>query len=36
MGFWGVGLVMNADDVYCRKPIREDEIQRELERLRGA
>ena len=36
MGFWGVGLIMNAYDVYGRKPIREEEIQREIERLRGA
>jgi hypothetical protein len=36
MGFWGVGLIMNAYDVYGRRPIREEEIQREIERLRGA
>ncbi len=36
MGFWGVGLIMNAYDVYGRKPISEGEIQREIERLRGA
>ena len=36
MGFWGVGLIMNAYDVYGRKPICEGEIQREIERLRGA
>jgi len=36
MGFWGVGLIMNAYDVYGRKPISEDEIQREIQRLRGA
>lgn len=35
MGFWGVGLIMNAYDVYGRKPIREEQIQREIERLRG-
>ena len=31
--FWGVGLVMNAWDVYVRKPITEDELQREIEHL---
>jgi hypothetical protein len=30
---WGVGLVMNAWDVYLRKPITEDELQREIEQL---
>jgi hypothetical protein len=35
MGFWGVGLVMNAYEVYWRAPIREEDIQREIERLRG-
>ena len=34
MGFWGV-LVMNAYDVYARKPIGEQDIQREVERLRS-
>ena len=36
MGFWGVGLIMNAYDVYGREPIREEQIQREIEKLRGA
>jgi hypothetical protein len=36
MGGWGVGLIMNAYDVYGREPIREEDIQREVERLRGA
>jgi hypothetical protein len=36
MGAWGIGLIMNAYDVYGREPIREDQIQREIERLRGA
>ena len=36
MGFWGVGLIMNAYDVYGRKPISEDDVQREIDRLRGA
>lgn len=31
--FWGIGLVMNAWDVYVRKPITEDEVQREIKRL---
>jgi hypothetical protein len=35
MGFWGVGLIMNAYDVYGRPPIREEDIQREIERQRG-
>ena len=35
MGFWGVGLIMNAYDVYGRRPIREEDIQREIERQRG-
>jgi hypothetical protein len=32
---WGVGVAANAWDVYGRKPIGEDEIRREAERLRG-
>jgi hypothetical protein len=32
---WGIGVIGNAWDVYGRKPITEDEIQREAERLRG-
>ena len=36
MGGWGVGLIMNAYDVYGREPIREEDIQREIDRLRGA
>jgi fatty acid desaturase len=31
--FWGIGLVMNAWDVYFRRPITEDELQREIEHL---
>jgi len=31
---WGVGVIANAWDVYGRKPISEDEIRREVERLR--
>jgi hypothetical protein len=32
---WGIGLVLNAWDVYVRKPITEDELQREIERLQA-
>jgi hypothetical protein len=32
---WGVGVAANAWDVYGRRPITEDEIRREAERLRG-
>ncbi|MGH2990553.1 MAG: 2TM domain-containing protein [Solirubrobacterales bacterium] len=32
---WGIGVVANAWDVYGRKPISEDEIRREQDRLRG-
>ena len=31
---WGIGVAANAWDVYGRKPITEDEIARETERLR--
>ena len=30
---WGIGLVMNAWDVYLRRPITEDELEREITRL---
>jgi hypothetical protein len=33
-GAWGVGLVLNAWDVYLRRPITEADIQREIERDR--
>jgi hypothetical protein len=33
---WGIGVIANAWDVYGRKPITEDEIQREADRLRGS
>ena len=29
---WGIGLAFNAWDVYFRKPISEQDIQREMER----
>jgi hypothetical protein len=32
---WGIGLGANAWDVYGRKPITEDEIRRETDRLRS-
>jgi len=32
---WGVGVAANAWGVYGRKPISEDEIRRETERLQG-
>jgi 2TM domain len=30
---WGIGVVMNAWDVYGRREISEEDIQREMERL---
>jgi hypothetical protein len=30
---WGVGVVFNAWDVYVRRPLSEDEVQHEVERL---
>ncbi|HEX3242185.1 MAG TPA: 2TM domain-containing protein [Solirubrobacterales bacterium] len=32
---WGIGIGANAWDVYGRKPISEEEIRRETERLQG-
>ena len=32
---WGIGLAFNAWDVYLRRPIAEDEVQREIDRLRA-
>lgn len=31
---WGIGVAGNAWDVYARKPITDEEIRREAERLR--
>jgi hypothetical protein len=31
---WGIGVLLNAWDVYGRKPISEHEIAREVDRLR--
>ena len=33
--FWGVGLAFNAWDVFGRKPITEEEIEREAGKLAG-
>lgn len=30
---WGVGVAMNAWEVYLRRPISEDEVRREMDRL---
>ena len=30
---WGIGLVFNAWDAYWRKPVSEDQIRREMERM---
>ncbi len=35
IGIWGIGLVMNAWDVYWRKEITEEDIQHEVERETG-
>jgi hypothetical protein len=32
---WGIGVAGNAWDVYGRKPLREEDIQREQQRLRS-
>jgi hypothetical protein len=34
-GGWAIGIALNAWDVFLRRPITEDEVQRELERQRG-
>jgi fatty acid desaturase len=31
---WGVGLVFNAWDVFFRRPISEDDVEREMRRMR--
>jgi fatty acid desaturase len=33
---WGIGVVANGWDVYGRRPITEDEIRQEADRLRGS
>jgi 2TM domain len=35
-GLWGIGLLMNAWDVYFRQPITETDIEREIDRARSA
>jgi hypothetical protein len=35
IGGWGIGVIANAWDVYGRKPLTEDEIRRETDRIRG-
>jgi hypothetical protein len=32
---WGIGLAFNAWDVYVRRPITEDEIRHEMQRLQA-
>lgn len=32
---WGVGLVLNARDVYFRRPITEHDVDREVQRRKG-
>ncbi len=34
-GLWGIGLVMNGWDVYGRRPVSEQDVQREIRRLRA-
>lgn len=35
IGIWGIGVVMNAWDVYWRREITEEDIQHEIEREDG-
>jgi hypothetical protein len=35
IGIWGIGVVMNAWDVYWRREITEQDIQREMEHRSG-
>jgi 2TM domain len=34
MFLWGIGLVLNVWDVYWRRPVSEDQVRREMERMR--
>lgn len=34
--FWGIGLAMNAWDVYFRRPITEHDLEREIDRLQSS
>ena len=33
-GAWGIGVVMNARDIYGRRPVTEAQLRHEIERLR--
>jgi len=35
-GTWAIGLLLNAWEVYVRRPITEGDVDRELERLRSS
>lgn len=35
LGGWGIGLALNAWDVFGRRPITEDDVDREIRRARG-
>jgi 2TM domain-containing protein len=35
-GFWGIGLVLNAWDVYLRRPITDADVDQEIRRLRAS
>lgn len=35
-GLWGIGLLMNAWEVYGRRPVTEADVQREIERMHRA
>jgi hypothetical protein len=35
LAFWGIGVVMNAWDVYFSEDFSEDKIQRQMHRLQG-
>ena len=32
---WGMGLVLNAYDVFFRRPVTKQDIEREMDRMRG-
>ena len=32
-GLWGIGLVLNAWDVYARRPVTEADVRNEIERM---
>jgi hypothetical protein len=32
---WGIGLVLNAWEVFLRRPVTESDVTREMEKLRG-